>query len=116
MQIGGGHLMMFSEGNLQIDIDDDVDKRAAMEPVVKETALEAAERVATIARETAPQLTGNYASGIGVQPIKTGARVFASDYKSAWIEFGVPSRGQPAHWILRRAAEAAGLKFRKRKG
>ena len=108
--------MMFSEGDLRIDIDGDIDERVVEEKVVKETALEAAERVVAIARETAPHLSGDYAAGIGVQPTKTGARVYASDYKSAWIEFGIPSRGQPAHWILRRAAEAAGLKFKKRKG
>lgn len=108
--------MMFSEGDMQIDIDDDVDERVVTEPVVKETAFEAANRVAEIARSTAPHLSGDYASGIEVQATKLGARVFSSDYKSAWIEFGIPSRGQPAHWILRRAAEAAGLKFRKSKG
>jgi hypothetical protein len=116
MQADCGHLMMFSEGDLSIDIDDDIDERVAEEKVVKETAFDIAERVAAIARETAPHMSGDYAAGIEAQVTKTGARVYADDYKSAWIEFGIPSRGQPAHWILRRAAEAAGLKFKKKRG
>jgi hypothetical protein len=75
--------------------------------------MQAAEQVAGIARSTAPVATGLYASSIEVQKTKTGARVFAADQKSAWIEFGVPGRNQPARFVLRNAAEAAGLSFKK---
>lgn len=108
--------MLFDQEYFSINIDDDIDERVVNEKVVKETALEAAERVAAIARETAPVVTGRYRAGIVVQRTKSGARVLASDQKSSWVEFGIPSRGQPAHWVLRRAAEAAGLKFHKRRG
>ena len=106
--------MIANQGDFHIDIVDDIEVKVAAEKFLEESALEVAERVAAIARENAPQLSGDYASGIGAQEFRGGARVFASDYKSAWIEFGVPSRGKPAHWVLRRAAEAAGLKFRKK--
>lgn len=107
--------MFFEADGVRIDIDDDIDKKASDVPEVKETAFSVANRVAEIARGTAPALSGDYKSGIGVQKTKRGARVFASDYKSAWIEFGVPSRGIPAKFNLRNAAKAAGLKFRKKR-
>jgi hypothetical protein len=83
-------------------------------PVVMVSAHDAAEKIAQVARDTAPVLTGAYQAGIVVQDTKGGARVFASDYKSAWVEFGIPSRGQAAHFTLRRAAEVAGYTFKKR--
>jgi len=42
-----------------------------------------------------------------------GARVIASDNKSSWIEFGIPSQNQPPQFILRRAVDSLGLKFKK---
>lgn len=90
-------------------------------PVIKTSSKEVAEDIARVARQLAPSGPSNsgsepgaYVDGIVVQETKTGARVLASDYKSAWIEFGVPSQGQPARFVLRRAVEAAGYKFRKR--
>ena len=106
--------MKFDQGDFHIDIVDDIEVKVAVEKVVEESALEVAERVAAMARENAPELSGDYASGIEAQAFRGGAQVFSSDYKSAWIEFGIPSRRQPAHWVLRRAAEAAGLTFRKK--
>lgn len=106
--------MIADAEDVHIDIDDDIDEKVADIPEVKETAFDVAERVAEIARTTAPVLSGDYAAGIEAQKTKKGARVFASDFKSAWIEFGVPSRGIPATWNLRNAARAAGLKFRKK--
>lgn len=90
-----------------------IDEEARGLSIVGASAEEAAEKIAAIARSDAPHETGEYAAGIVVQKTKTGARVFASDYKSAWIEFGVPSQGQPARFVLRRAVEAAGFKFKK---
>jgi len=81
---------------------------------VKSAAMDAARKVAAIAQSNAPRESGDYAGGIEVQETPHGARVFASDPKSAFIEFGVPGRNQPARWILRNAAIAAGLKFTKR--
>ena len=115
--------MMLTEGDVQIDIDDDVDEKVLRVPEVRVETQVVAEKIADIARQSAPHESGDYAAGIVVQASNSRSllsyanfRVFASDFKSAWIEFGIPSRGQPAHWILRRAAEAAGMKFRKRKG
>ena len=100
--------------DLHIDIDDDIDEKVAQMPEVKETALDVAERVADIARSTAPVVSGDYRDGIEAQKTKNGARVFASDYKSAWVEFGIPSRGIGAQFNLRNAAKTAGLKFKKK--
>ena len=74
-----------------------------------------AEEIARVARSNAPKDSGDYVAGIQVQRTKFGARVFAEDHKSSWIEFGVPSRNIPAQYILRRAVDALGLKFRKGK-
>ena len=81
---------------------------------VKSAAMEAALKVAAIAQGSAPHESGDYAAGIEAQETPHGARVIASDPKSAFVEFGVPGHNQPARWILRNAAVAAGLKFTKR--
>lgn len=97
-----------------VHIDDDLDAKVEDAEGLKDAALQMAERIADIARSTAPVLSGAYAAGIDVQETKYGARVYSSDPKSAWIEFGVPSQGKPAHFNLRRAVDAAGYKFRKK--
>ena len=102
--------------DVTVDLVPDLDEKVRHLPEVKTASMEQARKVAQIARENAPRESGTYADGIVVQETKGGARVFASDQKSAWIEFGVPGRNQPARWILRRAAESAGLKFVKRGG
>ena len=99
--------------DLHLELDPDVDDKVGKMPELRANSKDAADQIADIARGTAPVETGEYVDGIQVQETKSGARVFASDYKSAWIEFGVPSQGQPAHFNLRKAAEAAGYKFRK---
>jgi len=103
------------DDDLDVTLVYDIDVKVAKMPEVKKSSLEVAEEVAQIARSNAPSVSGDYKAGIRAQATKMGARVFASDYKSAWIEFGVPNRNQPARWILRRAAESAGLKFKKRR-
>lgn len=103
--------------DIRIELNPDLEDQVHHLPEVTSAAMEMARMVAAVARGDAPKDTGTYASGITVQETKSGgARVFASDQKSAWIEFGVPGRNQPARWVLRRAAEACGLKFTKRKG
>lgn len=94
----------------------DLDEKVIELPLVGAKAVDVANHIAEVARDTAPEESGEYAEGIVVQKTKTGARVWASDFKSAWLEFGVPSRGVPARFILRRAVEAAGYTFRKRGG
>lgn len=94
----------------------DIDTEVLHLPLVGASAEKVAEHIAQVAREDAPHDSGEYAAGIVVQMTKTGARVWASDFKSAWLEFGVPSRGVPARFILRRAVEAAGYTFRKKGG
>ena len=99
---------------IKISLDPSLDEKVAKLIGEGDDAFKVAEAIAEIARSSAPAVTGDYASGIKAQKTKFGARVLASDYKSAWIEFGVPSRGIPARFILRRAVDAAGLKFKKR--
>lgn len=98
---------------LRVDVDSDIDQKIDGHPLLILGSHEAAEKIADIARDTAPVVSGDYKAGIIVQDTRRGARVFASDYKSAWVEFGVPSKGEPAQFNLRRAAEAAGFKFKK---
>jgi hypothetical protein len=98
---------------LGIHLDADIDEKVQHAPVLLTSSHDAAEKIASIARDTARVKSGDYKAGIVVQDTKSGARVFASDYKSAWEEFGVPSQGQPATFNLRHAAEAAGFKFKK---
>lgn len=99
----------------ELHLNPDLDEQVGKMPEVLTTAMDAAEAIAAIASSTAPALSGAYAASIVAQKTKRGARVFASDYKSAWIEFGVPSRGVPAKFNLRNAVKAAGLKFRKKR-
>jgi hypothetical protein len=102
--------------DFHIDLDPGLDEKVAKIPELLTDSKDAAEQIADVARGTAPVQSGAYVDGIEVQETKSGARVFASDYKSAWIEFGVPSQGQPAHFNLRKAAESAGYEFKKRGG
>lgn len=110
MQTDGGELM----ADFKLEIDSNLDDKIRHLPEAISPCLEAAQKIAAIARQNAPVVTGRYLAGIQVQQTRAGARVFASDQKSALIEFGVPSRGQAAKFVLRRAVEAAGYKFKKR--
>ncbi|NNC10694.1 hypothetical protein HII28_02175 [Planctomonas sp. JC2975] len=103
-----------ADDDIRFEPAEGLDDKVLELPLVGASAEEIANRIAEVARDSAPEETGEYAAGITVQKTKTGARVFASDFKSAWLEFGVPSRGVPARFILRRAVEAAGYKFKKR--
>lgn len=94
----------------------DLDEKVVQLPLVGAKAVDVAVHIAQVARDTAPEDSGDYVAGIVVQKTKTGARVWASNFKSAWLEFGAPSRGLPARFILRRAVESAGYTFKKRGG
>ena len=72
--------------------------------------LEIAEMIASAARADAPVVSGAYAAGISAMKTPHGARVIASDNKSSWIEFGIPSQGRAATFNLRRAAFDGGAK------
>lgn len=100
--------------DFRINLDSNLDDNVRHFPDVVSSCEEAAQKIAAIARQNAPVVTGRYVAGIQVQTTKAGARVFASDQKSALIEFGVPSRGQAGKFVFRRAVEAAGYKFKKR--
>lgn len=101
--------------DFRIDIDGDVDEKVADLSDVKMSAHDSAEKIADVARSTAPVgETGDYRDQIMVQDTKSGARVLASAPESAFVEFGVPSQGQPAQFNLRKAAVTAGFKFKKR--
>ncbi|MET4780811.1 hypothetical protein [Glaciihabitans sp. UYNi722] len=99
--------------DIEIDLDGDIDDKVRKMPEVKSASQEAVDKIAAIARDNAPVLDGDYRDGIVTQETKSGWRVLASDQKSAWIEFGIPSRNQPPQFNLRRAVEAAGFKFKK---
>ena len=99
------------ELNLREGLDADV-----LNVVAKgDTALVMAGKIAALAKAIAPVETGRYRDGIKFEKTPLGARVIATDQKSTWIEFGIPSRNHEAHFVLRRAAEAVGLKFIRRK-
>lgn len=100
--------------DFKVEINSDIDDKVRKLPEVRASAKEAVDKIAEIARDTAPEVTGDYRSGIVTQQTRNGWRVFAMDPKSAWVEFGVPSQNQPPQFILRRATEAAGYKFKKR--
>ena len=102
--------------NLDLDLDDKVNKMIAE----GDKPLEVAEKIAAAARANAPvgnpatdPNSGKYAAGISAMRTPHGARVVASDNKSSWVEFGIPSQNQPAQFNLRRAVDATGYKFKK---
>jgi hypothetical protein len=101
-------------GDVHIDLVGNLDELVAKLPELESSSHDAALAIAAAARALAPVDQGNYIDGIVTQKTPSGTRVVATDQKSAWIEFGVPSRGIPARFILRRAVEAVGLKFKKR--
>ena len=113
--MGGGRTSAVGDG-FTVDLDPNLDEKVEKMPEVKVRSKDAANDIAELARSTAPQKTGRYADSIKVQETKGGYRVFASDQKASWVEFGIPSRGQAAHWTLRNAAAALGYKFKKRRG
>lgn len=84
-------------------------------PEIQTSTKTIASEIAAAAREIAPVQDGNYKAGILIQETRSGWRVLASDQKSSWVEFGIPSRGQPAQFVLRRAVEMAGYKFKKKR-
>ena len=78
-----------------------------------------AEAIVARAREFAPVDSGKYKAGIKAQKSNKSTsgiwRALATDQKSFWVEFGVPSRGIPGQFVFRRAAESLGLTWQKRK-
>lgn len=96
-----------------VHINPDLEKTLETDAGLLDFAHQAADQIAEIARDSAPVKSGAYKAGIKSQKTKRGARVFASDFKSTWIEFGNPPQNQPARFIIRLAAEQAGFKFRK---
>ena len=98
-----------------VTLDPDLNAAVALLVGQMGAAVPIAEKIAEAARALAPVVLGNYRDGIVVQATRTGARVLASDQKSSWIEFGIPSHNQPAQFVLRRAVDACGLKFKKGK-
>ena len=97
-----------------ITIREGLDLDAMMLVAKGDTCLQIAEKLASLARNLAPVDTGAYRDGIIAQKTELGARVYASDNKSSWIEFGRPKHNVPAQFILRRCADIMGLKFMKR--
>jgi len=99
----------------ELHIREGLDADVLMVVAAGDTALVMAEKIANLAKAIAPVDTGRYRDGIEFEKTTLGARVIARDQKSAWIEFGIPSREHPAQFILRQAAEAVGLKFVRRR-
>jgi hypothetical protein len=99
-----------------VDLDPDLDEKLNKMIAEGGKPLEIAEAIASAARADAPVVSGLYAAGITAAKTPHGARVIASDNKSSWIEFGIPSQNQPPQFILRRAVDSLGLKFSHRKG
>lgn len=74
-----------------------------------------AQNVAEVARATAPHDSGEYAASIAVERFKSGARVVAKTPYAGQIEFGSKNTSRTGQWILYRAAQSLGLKFRKKR-
>ena len=96
-----------------VDLDPDLDEKLKGMIAEGGKPLEIAQAIAAAARADAPVVSGAYAAGISAMKTPHGARVLASDNKSSWIEFGIPSQNQPPQFILRRAVDSLGLKFKK---
>jgi hypothetical protein len=96
-----------------VDLDPDLDEKLNKMIAEGGKPLEVAEAIAAAARADAPVVSGLYQAGISAMKTPHGARVIASDNKSSWIEFGIPSRNVPPQFILRRAVDSLGLKFKK---
>ena len=96
-----------------VDLDPDLDEKLADMIAKGDKPLEIAEMIAAAARADAPVESGLYRDGISAHKTPHGARVVASDNKSSWVEFGIPSQNQPPQFILRRAVDSLGLKFKK---
>ena len=96
-----------------VDLDPDLDNKVNEMIAKGDKPIEVAEQIAAAARANAPVLTGAYRDGITAKKTPHGAVVIASDNKSSWVEFGIPSQGQPATFNLRRAVDATGYKFKK---
>lgn len=99
-----------------INLDPDLDAKLADMIAKGDKPIEVAEAIASAARADAPVESGLYRDGITAQKTPHGARVIASDNKSSWIEFGIPSQNQPPQFVLRRAVDSLGLKFKKGHG
>ena len=102
--------------DMTIIIEPGLDDAVASMIVKGDSALDIASKIAEAARGIAPVALGNYRDGIKAERTAHGARVIASDQKSTWVEFGIPSHNQPAQFVLRRAVDSLGLKFKKKKG
>jgi hypothetical protein len=100
--------------DFKIELAPDLEAVVTKEVVKSKKPLDIANAIRSEAIATAPRDTGRYADNIVVEETPKGARVFAADQKSAWIEFGIPGRGIPGLFILRRAADSLGLTFTKR--
>lgn len=107
----------------EIKLVDGVDSKVRRFVDTFDTASDAAEWIAVVARDLAPvgdpdidDESGSYRDSIRAEKMPWGARVVADDYKAQWIEFGAPGRNQPARWILHGAAEMLGFQFQKKRG
>lgn len=99
-----------------VEIDPGLDAKVAEMVAKGEKSMEIAKAIAAAARADAPVVSGLYRDGISAEKTPHGARVVASDNKSSWVEFGIPSHNQPPQFILRRAVDSLGLKFVKGHG
>lgn len=97
-----------------ITINGNIEEEVAFVPEMQTICLKAANEIADVARTSAPVVSAKYVDGIIVQKTEHYARVLATADDSAFVEFGVPSQGQAAHFTLRRAVDAAGYKFGKK--
>lgn len=97
----------------KFELDELLEEKLHHMPLLQTKCVEAASAIAERAVQTAPVDSGAYERGIIVQPFRGGARVLATDPKSHWIEFGIPSKNVRPQFILRNAAVSLGFKFRK---
>jgi hypothetical protein len=100
----------------KIELNPNLEDELKKFPLLQTSTFEVAKAIAERARSLAPVMTGRYRDGIEAQPpnAKGTSRVYASDQKSSWIEFGNRDGLQAPQFVMRNAVESLGLKFSKR--
>jgi hypothetical protein len=102
-----------SENDFHIELDPELEAKLEALDGVGKAAEATAQAIVATAQSIAPVQTGHYRDGITAEKTAVPGmwKVFGTDFKSAWIEFGVPNRGIPAQSIFRKAADILGLKI-----
>lgn len=100
--------------DVNVNIDSNFELEASGYRGVVDECEQVAQKIADVARATAPRQSGAYAASIGVEKFRSGARVIARVPYAGTVEFGSAGGARSGRWIFYRAAQSLGLKFRKK--